>query len=57
MANDKVQIAQVYRGTFVHSTQNTPLEILEDRILGVGTDGKVRVIYLSFLTEFYMIIK
>ncbi|KAM9465251.1 guanine deaminase-like isoform 1-T1 [Salvelinus alpinus] len=36
-----VDIAHVYRGTFVHSTDHTAVEILEDRLLGVDTEGKV----------------
>uniref|UniRef100_A0A4W5QPC4 Guanine deaminase n=1 Tax=Hucho hucho TaxID=62062 RepID=A0A4W5QPC4_9TELE len=34
-------IAHVYRGTFVHATYHTAVEILEDRLLGVDTEGKV----------------
>lgn len=34
-------IAFVYRGTFVHSTQRAALQILEDALLGVDTQGKV----------------
>lgn len=44
MANsDRVDtaIAFVYRGTFVHSTQQTALQILEDALLGVDAQGKV----------------
>lgn len=37
-------IAFVYRGTFVHSTQQTALEVLEDALLGVDTDGKIAFI-------------
>lgn len=37
-------ITQVYRGTFVHSTQQTALEVLEDALLGVDTDGKIAFI-------------
>ncbi|XP_061116429.1 guanine deaminase [Conger conger] len=37
-------IARVYRGTFVHSTQNAALEILEDTILGVDTEGRIAFI-------------
>ncbi|XP_047448539.1 guanine deaminase [Mugil cephalus] len=39
-------VAHVYRGTFVHSTQQTPLEILEDALLGVDAQGKI-----AFLAE------
>ncbi|XP_068440105.1 guanine deaminase [Clinocottus analis] len=35
------RIASVYRGTFIHSTQQTALQILEDELLGVDTDGKI----------------
>ncbi|XP_010875171.1 guanine deaminase [Esox lucius] len=42
--NSLVNIAHVYRGTFVHSTYNTALEILEDRLLGVDADGKIAFI-------------
>lgn len=34
-------IAHVYRGTFVHATYHTAVEILEDGLLGVDTEGKV----------------
>ncbi|XP_028270923.1 guanine deaminase [Parambassis ranga] len=37
-------IAYVYRGTFVHSTQQTALQILEDALLGVDTEGKIAFI-------------
>ncbi|KAJ8006009.1 hypothetical protein DPEC_G00123810 [Dallia pectoralis] len=39
-----VGIANVYRGTFVHSTDDTPLEILEDTLVGVDADGKIAFI-------------
>lgn len=44
MAHSKrptTKIANVYRGTFIHSTQQTALQILEDELLGVDTDGKI----------------
>lgn len=47
MANpDKtsVAIAYVYRGTFVHSTQQTALQVLKDALLGVDTEGKIAFI-------------
>ncbi|KAL3063351.1 hypothetical protein OYC64_003088 [Pagothenia borchgrevinki] len=47
MANSKgptTKINYVYRGTFIHSTQQTPLQILEDELLGVDTDGKIAFI-------------
>ncbi|XP_041082620.1 guanine deaminase-like [Polyodon spathula] len=34
-------ITKVFKGTFVHSTHTSPLEILENIILGVGEDGKI----------------
>ncbi|KAL6114396.1 gda [Pungitius sinensis] len=34
-------IAKVYRGTFMHSTQQTALQVLKDELLGVDTDGKI----------------
>ncbi|CAN9513363.1 unnamed protein product [Ophioblennius macclurei] len=37
-------IARVYRGTFVHSTWETPLQILEDALLGVDEEGKIAFI-------------
>uniref|UniRef100_A0A8C8IE79 Amidohydrolase-related domain-containing protein n=1 Tax=Oncorhynchus tshawytscha TaxID=74940 RepID=A0A8C8IE79_ONCTS len=37
-------IAHVYRGTFVHATYHTAVEILEDRLLGVDTEGKIAFI-------------
>lgn len=48
------EIAHVYRGTFFHSTQQTPLQILEDVLLGVDTEGKVGQIlkYLQLLVGF-----
>ncbi|XP_075960378.1 guanine deaminase isoform X1 [Anarhichas minor] len=47
MANSNrptTKIANVYRGTFIHSTQQTALQILEDELLGVDTDGKIAFI-------------
>ncbi|XP_049907635.1 guanine deaminase [Epinephelus moara] len=38
------EIAHVYRGTFIHSTQQTALQILEDELLGVDIDGKIAFI-------------
>uniref|UniRef100_A0A7N8Y1Y2 Guanine deaminase n=1 Tax=Mastacembelus armatus TaxID=205130 RepID=A0A7N8Y1Y2_9TELE len=38
------KIAHVYRGTFMHSTQDTTLEIIEDALLGVDTVGKIAFI-------------
>lgn len=35
-------ITQVFRGTLCHSTQQTALQILEDALLGVDAEGKVR---------------
>uniref|UniRef100_A0AAQ5WXD8 Guanine deaminase n=1 Tax=Amphiprion ocellaris TaxID=80972 RepID=A0AAQ5WXD8_AMPOC len=37
-------IAYVYRGTFVHSTQQTALQVQEDALLGVDTEGKIAFI-------------
>ncbi|XP_068995173.1 guanine deaminase [Embiotoca jacksoni] len=37
-------VAHVYKGTFVHSTQQTALQILEDALLGVDTEGKIAFI-------------
>ncbi|KAM4616053.1 guanine deaminase [Polymixia lowei] len=37
-------IAHVYRGTFVHSTWETALQILEDALLGVDSEGKIAFI-------------
>ncbi|OCT97878.1 hypothetical protein XELAEV_18010111mg [Xenopus laevis] len=34
-------VQQVFRGTFVHSTQICPMEILENHILGIGSTGKI----------------
>uniref|UniRef100_A0A8C2YZ47 Guanine deaminase n=1 Tax=Cyclopterus lumpus TaxID=8103 RepID=A0A8C2YZ47_CYCLU len=39
--SNRPKIANVYRGTFIHSTQKTALQILEDELLGVDTDGKI----------------
>ncbi|KAF1389724.1 hypothetical protein PFLUV_G00076450 [Perca fluviatilis] len=47
MANSdrpSADISHVYRGTFIHSTQQTALQILEDQLLGVDTDGKIAFI-------------
>ncbi|XP_070760880.1 guanine deaminase [Enoplosus armatus] len=47
MANSNkptTQIAHVYRGTFIHSTQQTALQVLEDALLGVDTEGKIAFI-------------
>ncbi|XP_037634676.1 guanine deaminase [Sebastes umbrosus] len=49
MANSR--IAHVYRGTFIHSTQQTALQILEDKLLGVDTDGKIA--FIGEGTELY----
>ncbi|KAF7667887.1 hypothetical protein LDENG_00042290 [Lucifuga dentata] len=37
-------IPHVYRGTFIHSTPLTALQILEDALLGVNTEGKIAFI-------------
>ncbi|XP_012685834.2 guanine deaminase [Clupea harengus] len=37
-------VKHIFRGTFVHSTQDTPLKILEDNVLGVDDDGKIAFI-------------
>ncbi|XP_040897984.1 guanine deaminase [Toxotes jaculatrix] len=37
-------ISHVYRGTFIHSTQQTAVQILEDALLGVDADGKIAFI-------------
>lgn len=39
-----MSIAHVFRGTFAHSTQRSALDILEDTILGVDTQGKIAFI-------------
>lgn len=44
MANSNrpaTEIRHVFRGTFIHSTQQTALQILEDALLGVDVEGKV----------------
>ncbi|XP_036383777.1 guanine deaminase isoform X1 [Megalops cyprinoides] len=38
------EIARVFRGTFVHSTQYAAVEILEDTVLGVDIEGKIAFI-------------
>ncbi|XP_064793772.1 guanine deaminase-like isoform X2 [Oncorhynchus masou masou] len=48
-----VDIAHVYRGTFVHSTDHTAVEILEDRLLGVDTEGKKRTLRNGTTTACY----
>ncbi|XP_070689661.1 guanine deaminase [Pempheris klunzingeri] len=47
MANSNrpaTEIAHVYRGTFLHSTQLTALQILEDALVGVNAEGKIAFI-------------
>ncbi|XP_020791111.1 guanine deaminase [Boleophthalmus pectinirostris] len=47
MANssfNKPDIERVFRGTFVHSTRTCALQILEDALLGVDTEGKIAFI-------------
>lgn len=45
MANsDTADIAHVYRGTFIHSTREAALQILEDALLGVDSQGKIAFI-------------
>ncbi|XP_044053948.1 guanine deaminase [Siniperca chuatsi] len=47
MANSNrptTEIANVYRGTFIHSTQQTALQVLEDALLGVDIKGKIAFI-------------
>ncbi|KAL0979656.1 hypothetical protein UPYG_G00187870 [Umbra pygmaea] len=39
-----VDISHVYRGTFVHSTYQKPVDILEDFLVGVDVDGKIAFI-------------
>ncbi|KAM7391840.1 hypothetical protein PAMP_022496 [Pampus punctatissimus] len=36
--------AHIYRGTFIHATRQTALQILEDALLGVNTEGKIAFI-------------
>ncbi|XP_078531885.1 guanine deaminase isoform X1 [Lissotriton helveticus] len=40
-ANEIPTIKHVFKGTFVHSTWNSPMEILENYILGVSSTGKI----------------
>ncbi|XP_058493115.1 guanine deaminase [Solea solea] len=45
MANtDRTAISHVFRGTFIHATQKTAVQILEDALVGVDTEGKVAFI-------------
>ncbi|XP_056144700.1 guanine deaminase [Lampris incognitus] len=37
-------VSRVYRGTFVHSTPDKALQVLEDALLGVGSNGKIAFI-------------
>ncbi|AWP06866.1 putative guanine deaminase [Scophthalmus maximus] len=37
-------ISRVYRGTFIHSTHKSAVQILEDALLGVNTEGKIAFI-------------
>ncbi|XP_041642628.1 guanine deaminase [Cheilinus undulatus] len=44
MANSNkssADISHVFRGTFVHSTPQTAVQVLEDALLGVDTEGKI----------------
>lgn len=34
-------LAHIFRGTFVHSTWTSPMEVLQDHLLGVSDSGKV----------------
>lgn len=34
----------VFRGTFVHSTPQNEMEIMQDKILGISTSGKVNAL-------------
>lgn len=36
--------AHIFRGTFIHATQQTAVQILEDALLGVDTEGKIAFI-------------
>ncbi|XP_034726821.1 guanine deaminase-like [Etheostoma cragini] len=45
MANSKgADVSRVFRGTFIHATPQTALQILEDHLVGVDTDGKIAFI-------------
>uniref|UniRef100_A0AAX7TI59 Guanine deaminase n=1 Tax=Astatotilapia calliptera TaxID=8154 RepID=A0AAX7TI59_ASTCA len=46
-------IAFVYRGTFVHSTQQTALQILKDALLGVDAQGKVLISFICHKAVFF----
>ena len=35
----------VFRGNFVHSTSQNEMEIMQDKILGISTSGKVSALY------------
>lgn len=49
-------IGIVYRGTFVHSTTEEALQILEDALLGVDTEGKVLwLLWVFFSVSLYLI--
>lgn len=34
-------LAHIFRGTFIHSTWTSPMEVLRDHLLGVSDSGKV----------------
>lgn len=54
MANSNrpaTEIRHVFRGTFIHSTHQAALLILEDALLGVDSEGKVRQIPNYFKTD------
>lgn len=45
----RTSVAFVHRGTFVHSTPEEALQILEDALVGVDDRGKVCLIYSTFI--------
>ncbi|CAG01609.1 unnamed protein product, partial [Tetraodon nigroviridis] len=56
MANAKrasARIDHVFRGTFIHSTQDAALQILEDALLGVDSAGKRRTLRNGTTTACY----
>ncbi|XP_006627040.3 guanine deaminase [Lepisosteus oculatus] len=41
LRSNESRAEKVFRGTFVHSTQNEAVQILEDTVLGVDKEGKI----------------
>ena len=42
---ERKKCSNVFRGTFVHSTSQNAMEIMQDKIVGISLSGKVCVIF------------